>query len=378
MHIMAIAAPRNEGEKKLLEEHHKLRARVFSGRLGWDVHVHGGHERDAFDDLGPTYILAVSEGDHVLGCARLLPAVGPTMVGDVFSSLLPDGNLHPHDAMIESSRFCVDTSHEVAGRSNRAHETTLAMFAGIVEWALLAGYTEIVTVTDLRFERILSRVEWPLRRIGPVKKIGTTTAVAGILPVSSLIFEKLQPANYCSMMEFRPTRPKERLVAHPSSHARLVRKLKEALGDQLCSALDDGAVVEVMLNPDGRLFIEYIGRAIAAAGEISASAAKMLIGTVAHALRSEVGMNQPVISGELPIGGHRFEGLLPPVVANPAFSIRRRTSRLIALDEVAELDTYRTLAAALVMSQTLPTCHLRWRSDTSWPWPTFATRFGVF
>ncbi|MDP9791229.1 Flp pilus assembly CpaF family ATPase [Agrobacterium tumefaciens] len=167
-------------------------------------------------------------------------------------------------------------------------------------------------------------------------------------------------------------------MAHPSSHARLVRKLKEALGDQLCSALDDGAVVEVMLNPDGRLFIEYIGRGIAAAGEMSASAAEMLIGTVAHALRSEVGMNQPVISGELPIGGHRFEGLLPPVVANPAFSIRRRTSRLIALDEVAELDTYRTLAAASAMSQTLPTCHLRWRSDTSWPWPAFATRFGVF
>ena len=122
-------------------------------------------------------------------------------------------------------------------------------------------------------------------------------------------------------------------MTHPSSHARLVRKLKEALGDQLCSALDDSAVVEVMLNPDGRLFIEYIGRGIAAAGEMSASAAEMLIGTVAHALRSEVGMNQPVISGELPIGGHRFEGLLPPIVANPAFSIRRRTSRLIALDE---------------------------------------------
>ncbi|MBW9069908.1 acyl-homoserine-lactone synthase TraI [Agrobacterium pusense] len=204
MHIMAIAEPRNEVEKKLLEEHHKLRARVFSGRLEWDVRVDSGCERDAFDDLGPTYILAVSEDDHVLGCARLLPAAGPTMVGDVFSSLLPDGNLHSHNAMIESSRFCVDTSHEVAGRSNRAHETTLAMFAGILEWSLLAGYTEIVTVTDLRFERILSRVGWPLQRIGPVKKIGTTAAVAGILPVSSLIFEKLQPANYCSIIEFRP------------------------------------------------------------------------------------------------------------------------------------------------------------------------------
>ncbi|WP_292255030.1 P-type conjugative transfer ATPase TrbB, partial [Mesorhizobium sp.] len=37
--------------------------------------------------------------------------------------------------------------------------------------------------------------------------------------------------------------------------------------------------------------------------------------------------------GELPIGGHRFEGLLPPVVAAPTFTIRRRASRLIPLDD---------------------------------------------
>jgi acyl homoserine lactone synthase len=202
MHIMAIDAPRNAVEEKLLEDHHNLRARVFSGRLGWDVNVDGGKERDAFDDLGPTYILAVSEQDRVLGCARLLPAVGPTMVGNVFPSLLPDGNLHSHDAMIESSRFCVDTSQEATERSKSVHETTLAMFAGIVEWSLLKGYTEIVTVTDLRFERILSRVNWPLERIGPARKIGTTTAVAGILPVSSLIFERLLPANYFSTINF--------------------------------------------------------------------------------------------------------------------------------------------------------------------------------
>ncbi|NSZ61299.1 conjugal transfer protein TrbB, partial [Agrobacterium tumefaciens] len=40
------------------------------------------------------------------------------------------------------------------------------------------------------------------------------------------------------------------------SHSRLVRKLQDALGDQLCVALDDATVVEIMLNPDGKLFIE--------------------------------------------------------------------------------------------------------------------------
>ncbi|TGQ03790.1 conjugal transfer protein TrbB, partial [Mesorhizobium sp. M4B.F.Ca.ET.215.01.1.1] len=52
-----------------------------------------------------------------------------------------------------------------------------------------------------------------------------------------------------------------------------------------------------------------------------------------HALQSEADDEQPIISGELPIGGHRFEGLLPPVVSAPAFTIRRRASRLIPLDD---------------------------------------------
>nr|WP_205923340.1 P-type conjugative transfer ATPase TrbB [Rhizobium leguminosarum] len=126
---------------------------------------------------------------------------------------------------------------------------------------------------------------------------------------------------------------KEKSVNQLRSHPRLVRKLQEALGDQLCVALDDATVVEIMLNPDGKLFIERLGHGVAPAGEMSSAAAEMVIGTVAHALQSEVDTEQPIISGELPIGGHRFEGLLPPIVAKPAFTIRRRASRLIPLED---------------------------------------------
>lgn len=117
------------------------------------------------------------------------------------------------------------------------------------------------------------------------------------------------------------------------SHPRLVRKLQDALGDQLCVALDDATVVEIMLNPDGRLFIERLGHGVAAAGAMTPAAAEVVIGSVAHALQSEADDERPIISGELPIGGHRFEGLLPPIVSGPAFTIRRRASRLIPLDD---------------------------------------------
>ncbi|MGN7713744.1 P-type conjugative transfer ATPase TrbB [Agrobacterium radiobacter] len=117
------------------------------------------------------------------------------------------------------------------------------------------------------------------------------------------------------------------------SHPRLVRKLQDALGDQLCVALDDATVVEIMLNPDGRLFIERLGHGVLPAGAMTPAAAEVVIGSVAHALQSEADDERPIISGELPIGGHRFEGLLPPVVSGPAFTIRRRASRLIPLDD---------------------------------------------
>ncbi len=88
-----------------------------------------------------------------------------------------------------------------------------------------------------------------------------------------------------------------------------------------------------MLNPDGKLFIERLGHGIAPAGEMSPAAAEIVIGCVAHALQSQADDEQPIISGELPIGGHRFEGLLPPVVSAPTFTIRRRASRLIPIDD---------------------------------------------
>ena len=117
------------------------------------------------------------------------------------------------------------------------------------------------------------------------------------------------------------------------SRSRLVRKLQEALGEAICVALEDPLVVEVMLNPDGRLFVERLGQRVEPSGELAPGAAEIIIGSVAHALQTEVDANQPIVSGELPIGGHRFEGLLPPIVAAPTFTIRRRASRLIPLEE---------------------------------------------
>ncbi|MCW1410775.1 MULTISPECIES: acyl-homoserine-lactone synthase TraI [Rhizobium] len=203
MQVLAITKPRNIHEARLLDQHFQLRARIFANRLGWDVNVVDGRESDPFDALDPTCIVALSNSGDVTGCARLLPALGPTMLTGVFPSLLPDGRLNAHLAMIESSRFCVDTRLEEGRGAGSVHEATLSMFAGIIEWCLVNGITEIVTATDLRFERILGRVGWPLQRLAEPKKIGVTMAVAGTLAANPRIFQKLHPASYRSQFAGR-------------------------------------------------------------------------------------------------------------------------------------------------------------------------------
>jgi acyl homoserine lactone synthase len=178
----------------------RLRARVFSGRLQWEVGIFNGREVDEFDAFGPTYILATTSSNEVLGCARLLPATGPIMLSMLFPDLEPAGLLRPHTAMIESSRFCVDTSFGEGRTGGSLHEATLTMFAAIIEWSTANGYSEIVTGTDVRFERILKRAGWPLTRMGEPRRIGNTIAVAGLLPVNRSSLERVRPAGYASLL----------------------------------------------------------------------------------------------------------------------------------------------------------------------------------
>ncbi|RYG70678.1 conjugal transfer protein TrbB, partial [bacterium] len=64
------------------------------------------------------------------------------------------------------------------------------------------------------------------------------------------------------------------MTSQHRSLPRLISKLQNALGDQLCAALDDPGVVEIMLNPDGKLFIERLGHGISPAGDMARPAAE--------------------------------------------------------------------------------------------------------
>ncbi len=192
--MIELIAPRHYGEFDFaIADMHRLRCRVFSERLDWDVHVRDGMEIDQFDNLNPVYLLSRA-GEALHGCVRLLPSTGPTMLRDVFAHLL-NGKSPPQDPRIwESSRFALDLPTE-APRSDRGlARATFELFAGMIEFGLSHSLSEIVTVTDVRIERILRRAQWPLRRLGTVQPIGSTLAVAGSLEVSIGALERVRLA----------------------------------------------------------------------------------------------------------------------------------------------------------------------------------------
>lgn len=102
------------------------------------------------------------------------------------------------------------------------------------------------------------------------------------------------------------------------------RMLRTALGPAIAAFLDDPAIVEVMLNPDGRLWIDRLTEGLVASNEIMIAAdGERIVRLVAHHVGAEVHSGSPRVSAELPGTGERFEGLVPPVVTAPTFAIRK-------------------------------------------------------
>jgi P-type conjugative transfer ATPase TrbB len=119
--------------------------------------------------------------------------------------------------------------------------------------------------------------------------------------------------------------------------ARSSRMLRTALGPAIARHLDEPAVVEVMLNPDGRIWIDRLSEGLADTGaHLVPEDGERIIRLVAHHVGAEVHAGLPRVSAELPESGERFEGLLPPVVTAPAFAIRKPAVAIFTLADYVE------------------------------------------
>lgn len=113
--------------------------------------------------------------------------------------------------------------------------------------------------------------------------------------------------------------------------------LSSALGPQIAQLLEEPKIVEVMLNPDGCLWVDRLGEGRCNTGiKVVPSNAERVIYLVASSTGAICSADAPVLSAEFPGTGNRFQGLLPPVVTAPTFTIRKKALMVFTLENYVE------------------------------------------
>ncbi len=120
--------------------------------------------------------------------------------------------------------------------------------------------------------------------------------------------------------------------------SRMIDKLRREL-DFMLPFLDEDDVQEIMVNPDGAVFVDRAGEERRLEGYIRASKIDGLLATVASSLNTTISRQQPHIDGVLIIDGSRISGEIPPIVAAPSLRIRKHAKLVKPLDYFVETGT---------------------------------------
>ena len=104
-------------------------------------------------------------------------------------------------------------------------------------------------------------------------------------------------------------------------------------GPLFMDALKNPEVIEIMLNPDGMLWIERYGQDQEPIGTMEPVRSRAVLSLVASALDLTVNDHSPIIEGEFPLDGSRFEATFPPIVSAPSFSLRKKASKVMSVED---------------------------------------------
>ena len=112
---------------------------------------------------------------------------------------------------------------------------------------------------------------------------------------------------------------------------RSARMLRTAMGPQIAAWLDDPSVVEIMLNPDGRLWTDRLAGGLAPSEvRLSPADGERIVRLVAHHVGAAAHAGAPRVSAELPQTGERRVALAS-ASANASACGRLAASRNMSL-----------------------------------------------
>ena len=192
--MIVVIEPHNAREySNLMDEMFRLRARVFRDRMGWDVQVTNGKERDRFDDEQPVYLIyADDEAREVKGCLRLLPTTGPTVLADFFSDTLPEAVHLTAPTIWECTRFCLDDGILSRGDREELYFTSAVLIAALGDVAIRAGIESILGNFDCHNASVVS-AHWMRGRSARLHRSAMVHPIyLGLFPISEAILCKVK------------------------------------------------------------------------------------------------------------------------------------------------------------------------------------------
>jgi len=136
---------------------------------------------------------------------------------------------------------------------------------------------------------------------------------------------------------------------HDEQRQRWTEGLTRELGETIVGALGNDDLVEVLLNPDGRLWLDSRTEGMYDSGSrLLPQEAEAILASIAGMLGTQIDSEHPIIEAELPLDGSRIEGMVPPLVASPCFAIRKRATRVFPLSHYIETGSMTLLQAELL------------------------------
>ena len=127
------------------------------------------------------------------------------------------------------------------------------------------------------------------------------------------------------------------LAHHIQTDQRRAAMLRTAFCPVVRAALEDASTIEIMVNPDGAVWVEKAGTGLIDTGDvIAAGDRERVIRLIASCSGETASALSPIVSAELPEGDERFEGLLPPVSISPCFSIRKPATTPFSLGDYVD------------------------------------------
>jgi N-acyl-L-homoserine lactone synthetase len=166
----------------------RYRHQVFVQRLGWKLRCRDGLEYDQYDRADTVYIVAQErKSGEIRGTARLLPTTAPYLLRDVFPQLLHGLPAPSSPDIWELSRFAaVDLrSPAPAEREQFSLQTSAALLHAVLTCAAKHGAHQLVTVSPIGVEQLLSRAGFVVSCIAPPVTVDRARLLACWIEVGS-------------------------------------------------------------------------------------------------------------------------------------------------------------------------------------------------